>query len=124
MSILSPALKGFMRLRESAIENFMHSPVDTQLKEFHSLISAAQFTEWGKKYDYHALNSISDFQKAVPINDYEGIKPYIQRVMEGEQNIIWPSDITWFAKSSGTSSDKSKFIPVSKESLDENHYRA
>lgn len=124
MGLLSPALKGFMRLRQSAIENFMGSPIDAQLKEFHSLIGSARFTEWGKRYDYDSFNKIADFQKAVPISDYEGLKPYIQRIMEGEQNILWPSEITWFAKSSGTTSDKSKFIPVSKESLDENHFRS
>ncbi len=112
-----------MRLRQSAIENFIGSPVDAQLKEFHSLIGSARFTEWGKKYDYDAFNSVADFQKAVPVSDYDDLKPYIQRIMEGEQNILWPSDINWFAKSSGTTSDKSKFIPVSKEALDDNHYR-
>lgn len=122
MGILSPALKGFMRLRQSAIENFIGSPVDTQLKEFHSLIGSARFTEWGKAHDYDALNSISDFQKAVPITDYDVLKPYIQRIMEGEQNVLWNSEITWFAKSSGTTSDKSKFIPVSREALVDNHY--
>ncbi|MEO6833628.1 MAG: GH3 auxin-responsive promoter family protein [Chitinophagaceae bacterium] len=124
MGILSPALKGFMRLRQSAIENFIGSPFDAQLKEFHSLVGSARYTEWGKRYDYDSFNNIADFQKAVPIGDYESMKPFIQRIMEGEQNVLWPSEITWFAKSSGTTSDKSKFIPVSKESLDENHYRS
>lgn len=124
MGLLSPALKGFMRLRQSAIENFMGSPVDAQLKEFHSLIGSARYTEWGKRYDYDSFNSIQDFQKAVPITDYEVLKPFITRIMEGEQNVLWPSEISWFAKSSGTTSDKSKFIPVSKEALDANHYRS
>ncbi len=124
MSILSPALRGFFKLRQSAIENFVHDPIEAQMKEFNSLIGSARFTEWGKAHDYDALNSIRDFQKACPINDYETLKPYIQRIMEGEQNLLWNSPITWFAKSSGTTSDKSKFIPVSKESLTDNHYRA
>jgi hypothetical protein len=122
MGILSPALKGFMRLRESAIENFIGSPEDSQLKEFHSLIGSGRFTEWGKLHDYDSLNSISDFKKAVPITDYDVLKPYIERIMEGEQNVLWNTDITWFAKSSGTTSDKSKFIPVSRESLTDNHF--
>ena len=113
-----------MRLRQSAIENFMGSPVDAQLKEFHSLIGTARYTEWGKCYDYDSFNNVADFQKAVPISDYDGLKGYIQRIMEGEQNVLWPSEISWFAKSSGTTSDKSKFIPVSKEALDDNHYRS
>ncbi|RYE22658.1 MAG: GH3 auxin-responsive promoter family protein [Sphingobacteriales bacterium] len=123
MSIISPALKGFFRLRQSAIDNYMLNPIDTQQQVFNALIGSAQFTEYGKKHGFEKISSISDYQKAVPINDYDSLKPYIQRILEGEQNILWPSPITWFAKSSGTTSDKSKFIPISKESLDENHYK-
>lgn len=123
MSIISPAFKGYIKLRQSAIDNFMHNPIDTQQQVFNDLIGSAQFTEYGKKYDFEHVSGISEFQKTVPINDYESLKPYIQRILEGNQNILWPSPITWFAKSSGTTSDKSKFIPVSKESLDDNHFR-
>jgi len=123
MSIISPAFKGYIKLRQSAIDNFMHNPIDTQQQVFNHLLGSAQFTEYGKKHNFEHINSISDFQKLVPINDYDTLKPYIQRILEGNQNILWPSPITWFAKSSGTTSDKSKFIPVSKESLDDNHFR-
>ncbi|MBC7554270.1 MAG: GH3 auxin-responsive promoter family protein [Taibaiella sp.] len=124
MSILiSPAFRGFIKLRQSAIDNFMHNPIDTQQQVFNHLIGSAQFTEYGKKYNFAQIDSIADFKKNVPINDYETLKPYIQRIFEGSQNILWPSPITWFAKSSGTTSDKSKFIPVSKESLDDTHFR-
>jgi hypothetical protein len=124
MSIISPAIKGYMKLRASAIDNFMLNPVDTQRQVFNNLVGSAQFTEYGKKYSFEKIDNISDYLKNVPINDYDSLKPYIQRIMEGEQNVLWPSPITWFAKSSGTTSDKSKFIPVSKEALDENHYKA
>jgi len=124
MSIISPALKGFFRLRQSAIDNFMLNPVDTQQQVFNKLIGSAQFTEYGKKHEFDKINGIRDFQQQVPLNDYDTLKPYIQRILEGEQNILWPSPINWFAKSSGTTSDKSKFIPISKESLDDNHYKA
>jgi GH3 auxin-responsive promoter len=123
MSIISPAFKGYIKLRQSAIDNFMLNPIDTQRQVFNHLIGTAQFTEYGKKYDFEHIDSIADFKRIVPINDYETLKPYIQRILEGNQNILWPSPITWFAKSSGTTSDKSKFIPVSRESLDDNHYR-
>jgi len=124
MSIISPALKGFMKLRQSAIDNFVLNPIDTQQQVFNDLISSAQYTEFGKQYGFEKYNGVADFKSSVPINDYESLKPYIQRILEGEQNILWPSQITWFAKSSGTTSDKSKFIPISKESLDDNHYKA
>ncbi len=123
MSIISPAFRALIKLRQSAIDNFMHNPIDTQQQVFNELIGTAQFTEYGKKYNFERIDSISDFQRDVPINDYETLKPYIQRIFEGNQNILWPSPIKWFAKSSGTTSDKSKFIPVSKESLDDMHYR-
>ena len=124
MGIISPAIKSFLKLRTSVIDNFMLNPIDTQLRVFNNLIGTAQFTEYGKKYDFQHINSIADFQRQVPLNDYESLKPYIQKILEGNQNILWPSEITWFAKSSGTTSDKSKFIPVSKEALDDNHFKS
>src|SRR5690606_41542180 len=114
MSIISPALKGFIKLRHSAIDNFMLNPIDTQKQVFNDLVGSAQFTEYGKKYGFEHIDGITDFRKT-PINDYDSLKPYIQRILEGEQNILWPSPISWFANSSGTTSDKSKFIPISKE---------
>lgn len=123
MSIISPALKGYFRLRASAIDNFMLNPIDTQKQVFNKIIGSAQFTEYGKKYDFHHINHVAEFKKNVPITDYDDLKPYIERILQGEQNLLWPSPINWFAKSSGTTSDKSKFIPISKESLDENHFK-
>ncbi|HTN46790.1 MAG TPA: GH3 auxin-responsive promoter family protein [Flavipsychrobacter sp.] len=113
-----------MKLRQSAIDNFVLNPIDTQQQVFNDLIGSAQFTEYGKKYGFDKINSITDFKNQVPVNDYESLKPYISRILQGEQNILWCSDINWFAKSSGTTSDKSKFIPISKETLDDNHYKA
>lgn len=124
MSLISPALKGYMMLRNSAIDNFMLNPIDTQKQVFNHIVGSAQFTEYGKKYGFNHINSIAEFKKQVPINDYESLKPYIERILQGEQNLLWPSHISWFAKSSGTTSDKSKFIPISKESLDDNHFKA
>ncbi len=124
MSLISPALKGYMKLRNSAIDNFMLNPIDTQKQVFNHILGSAQFTEYGKKYGFEHINSVAEFKKNVPVNEYDSLKPYIERVLEGEQNILWPSPINWFAKSSGTTSDKSKFIPISKESLDDNHFKA
>lgn len=124
MSLISPALKGYMMLRNSAIDNFMLNPIDTQKQVFNHIVGSAQFTEYGKKYGFEHINSIAEFKKNVPVNDYDSLKPYIERILQGEQNLLWPSQISWFAKSSGTTSDKSKFIPISKESLDDNHFKA
>lgn len=91
---------------------------------FHSLISSGQYTMFGKKYGFTDINKISDYQKIVPVHNYEDLYPYIEKMLEGEQNILWHSPITWFAKSSGTTSEKSKFIPVSTESLDAGHFKS
>lgn len=124
MSILSPAIKSYMKLRLSAIDNFALNPIDTQRQVFNKLIGSAQFTEFGKKYGFEQLNSIAEFKKTVPVFDYDTLKPYIQKNLEGIQNVLWGSPISWFAKSSGTTSDKSKFIPVSKEALDDTHFKS
>jgi len=94
-----------------------------QVDWFNKLISSGKNTEWGKKYDYAGINTLADFKNRVPVNSYEDLKPYIDRLRAGEQNILWPSEISMFAKSSGTTNNKSKFIPVSKEALEECHYR-
>ncbi len=98
-------------------------PGEVQEETFAKLITKAAETEWGQKYGYGSISQIADFQKRVPIQTYEEVKPYINRLREGEQNLLWPGDIRWFAKSSGTTNDKSKFIPVSKESLEECHFK-
>lgn len=88
------------------------------------LIVSGEDTEWGKKYDYDKFVTVDDFRKAVPISTYEDLEPYINRLRQGEKNILWPEEIKWFAKSSGTTSSKSKFIPISKSSLEDCHFKA
>lgn len=105
------------------IELFVKYPHQVQEEWFHKLIYAARTTEWGKCYDYHLIRNVDEFRNRIPIQDYESLKEYILRTRNGEQNIIWPTEIKWFAKSSGTTSDKSKFIPVSRESLEECHFK-
>lgn len=101
----------------------MKYPHDVQEEWFQNLISTAEATEWGKKYDYKSIFTPEQFKARVPISDYDDLKEYIDRMIKGEQNVLWPSDIKWFAKSSGTTSDRSKFIPVSTEALEECHYQ-
>ena len=106
------------------IDAWKSHPVDSQREVLQDLVTSAQYTEFGRKYNFSKLFSIRDFKQAVPIHEYDDIKEYIQRIMDGEQNILWNTPITWFAKSSGTTSEKSKFIPVSDESLQDCHYQA
>lgn len=105
------------------IELFRKYPFDVQQEVFTKLVEQAARTTWGVQYGYDSINSISDYQQRVPISTYEDFKPYINRLREGEQNLVWPTEIKWFAKSSGTTSDKSKFIPVSNEALEDCHFR-
>ena len=90
-------------------------PQDIQNEVLFQLIKECEGTEFGTTHSFNKIQSIRDFQTRVPIHDYDSLKPYIDRIREGEQNILWHSPIKWFAKSSGTTNDKSKFIPVSKE---------
>ena len=87
------------------------------------LLHDASNTEWGKKYNYAGIKNYNDFKEKVPLQTYDDIKPYVERLRSGENNLLWPSRIRWFAKSSGTTNDKSKFLPVSKEALQDIHYR-
>jgi hypothetical protein len=112
-----------MKQRIHQMELFMKYPHDVQAEWFKKLMEAGRDTEWGQRYDYKSIASVEDFKNRVPASNYDDIRDDIERVRQGEQNILWPTDIKWFAKSSGTTGDKSKFIPVSAESLAECHFK-
>jgi len=124
MKLLSPAISRLARLRLWSIEQWLNDPVGTQFDVWQDLIASGQYTEFGRLFKFSEIQSLTDFREKVPIQDYESLKPYIERMMQGEENVLWNTPIVWFAKSSGTTSDKSKFIPVSDESLKENHFKA
>jgi phenylacetate-coenzyme A ligase PaaK-like adenylate-forming protein len=123
MPILNSIASWLMKKRMHQIELFVKYPGDVQQEWLHSLLRDAAETEYGKKYNFAEISNYRQFKENVPLNDYESLKPWIERTRRGEQNLIWHSEIIWFAKSSGTT-DKSKFLPVSNESLDGCHYNA
>ncbi|MCK5536777.1 MAG: GH3 auxin-responsive promoter family protein, partial [Bacteroidales bacterium] len=123
MPILNSLISWIMIKRKNQIDFFKRNPFEVQKGMLFELINTAKNTSFGKQFKFNDINSIKEFQERVPIHDYDTIKPYIEKILNGEQNILWPSEIKWFAKSSGTTSDKSKFIPVSKESLENCHNR-
>lgn len=123
MGILSTTISQLARMRLWRIEAWVQHPIASQREVLQDLVTSAQYTEFGRKYNFSSLFSTRDFKKAVPIHEYDDLKPYIQRMMDGEENILWNTPIRWFAKSSGTTSDKSKFIPISEESLEDCHYK-
>ncbi|MGL4630478.1 MAG: GH3 auxin-responsive promoter family protein [Leadbetterella sp.] len=123
MSLINDVLGFFIKRRRLRIDEFKRFPVETQTEVFQKLIERARFTEFGQKYGFAKISTIKQFQESVPVVSYEDFYPWIERVLKGEKNVLWPSDILWFSKSSGTTNARSKFIPVSEESLDECHYR-
>ena len=124
MKLLSPAISSLARMRMWRIEAWKNNPIEAQRDVLQNLVTSAQYTEFGRKYNFSQLFTLRSFKEAVPIHEYEDIRPYIQRIMDGEQNILWNTPVYWFAKSSGTTSEKSKFIPISDESLEDCHYKA
>lgn len=112
-----------IKKRIHQIDLFRKYPFDVQNELFTHLIRTAANTEWGLKYNYSAIQNQKDFQQAVPLQDYEDIKPFVDRAIQGELNVLWPGETKWFAKSSGTTSDRSKYIPVTKDSLEDCHYK-
>lgn len=123
MGILSTTISQLARMRLWRIEAWVQHPIASQREVLQDLVTSAQYTEFGRRYGFSSLFSTRDFKKAVPVHEYDDLKPYIQRMMKGEENILWNTPVRWFAKSSGTTSDKSKFIPVSEESLQDCHYK-
>ena len=123
MKILSPAISSLARMRMWRIDAWKNNPIEAQRDVLQNLVTAAQYTEFGRQYNFSELFTLRAFKETVPIHDYENMKPYIDRILNGEQNVLWNTPIYWFAKSSGTTNDKSKFIPVSDESLQDCHFK-
>ncbi|MDQ3071986.1 MAG: GH3 auxin-responsive promoter family protein [Bacteroidota bacterium] len=124
MSILNDIFSYFITQRLKAIEDFTKSPLEAQHAIFKSLIEKGKTTAWGKENGYSNIRTYDDYARLVPLQDYNSLKPFIERMMSGEANVLWPEAVSWFAKSSGTTDDKSKFIPISLDSLQDCHYRA
>ncbi len=122
-AILNSVISWFLKQRVSQIEYFQQNPHEAQNELLFELLHKSRNTEWGKKYDYSSITDVKTFQERVPVQDYDDVKPYIERLRKGENNLLWPTEIKWFAKSSGTTSDKSKFIPVSNEALEDCHFK-
>ena len=123
MGLINSILTWVMKKRIHQIELFMKYPHDVQEELFKRLIKEAGATEFGKKFGFGDIETVAQYREQVPIFTYEDLFPYIKRLMRGEQNILWPTEVTWFSKSSGTTNQRSKFIPVSQEALEECHFK-
>jgi GH3 auxin-responsive promoter len=124
MKWLAPVISRFARMREWRIRNWTSHPVSAQHDVLQDLVTAGQYTSFGRQYKFSSLFSVKNFKSKIPIHEYVDLMPQVEKMMNGEENILWNTPINWFAKSSGTTNAKSKFIPISEESLQENHYKA
>lgn len=113
----------YARQRKKTLGQFAVNPFQIQQTELLNLIRKAEKTHFGQKFGFNKIKTIENFQQQVPIHTYETIKPWIERQQQGESDVLWPGKIRYFAKSSGTTSDKSKFIPISRESLRKCHFK-
>ncbi len=123
MPIINSVINWIMKKRIHQIELFMKYPEEVQSEWLKQLLYTAKHTEFGKQYGFEDIDRYERFTERVPVHTYDQIKPYVDRLRQGEQNILWPTPIKWFAKSSGTTAAKSKYIPVSKQSLEECHFK-
>lgn len=123
MGLINSILTWVMQKRIHQIELFMKYPNEVQEELFKKLIGTARYTEFGTDYDFASVNTYEQFKERVPVRSYEQLFPYIERMLRGEQNILWPSEVKWFSKSSGTTNARSKFIPVSQEALEDCHFK-
>lgn len=116
MSLKATAAKKLAKVVRKGIDRWANTPVTTQEKVLRKLISQAKNTHFGKDHDFKHLHTPADFAKKIPVRDYEALKPYIEKVVAGEENILWPGKPLYFAKTSGTTSG-AKFIPLTKASM-------
>ncbi|CAM1367230.1 GH3 auxin-responsive promoter family protein [Tenacibaculum xiamenense] len=123
-TFINSIISWFLKKRKHQVELFLKYPIDVQNEVLLKLLNSAKNTEYGKLHNFSSLKSYTDFANKVPIRKYESIEPLIERCRKGEQNIFWPTQIRWFAKSSGTTNAKSKFIPVSDEAIENCHFKA
>lgn len=121
---MNSILSWFLKKRKHQIDSFTKYPLMVQQEVLSNLVQFSKKTKFGECYHFSSINGYKDFTDRVPIQQYESIEPLIERCRKGEQNLFWPTRIKWFAKSSGTTNAKSKFIPVSNEALKDCHFKA
>lgn len=124
LTIINSFASWFLKKRIHQMELFIKYPHDVQNELLMNLVKSCEQTVFGKQYDFSSIKNYNTFAERVPVITYEEMEPYIEETRKGKQQIFWHSDIKWFAKSSGTTNAKSKFIPVSQESLEDCHYKS
>ncbi len=123
-SLIETSIKAYFKLRQYRVQSWKRNQVTTQEIIFTELLRSAENTEYGRKYGFDRIVDYAGFQRDVPIVSYDDLQPYISRMLNGERDVLWPGFVPYFSKSSGTTSDVSKYIPVSKPALQRNNYKA
>ncbi|MDR1878263.1 MAG: GH3 auxin-responsive promoter family protein [Bacteroidales bacterium] len=123
LSIVNRIAKSYFNMHHKGMERIMLHPFDCQQQCFETLLKDAARTQWGLKYDYATIKQYDTFKQRVPVNNYNTLYPYIERMIAGEKDVLWKGKTNWFSKSSGTSNSKSKYIPVSWDSLIKCNYK-
>lgn len=120
--MLTQIARRIFQSRLKALDRYATEAETLQMESLRTLLQKAQQTEWGVGHGYNAIHTYEQFAASCPVNTYEELKGYIDRMRQGESNVLWPGRVKWYAKSSGTTNDKSKFIPVSTNGLADTHY--
>jgi len=123
MDIISRCASFTYQNRLQKIESYGRKTEKIQHAQLDMLLRYARQTEWGRRYDFQSIRDYTTFTQRIPLQNYDTLKPFIERMMTGEENVLWPSQVKWYAKSSGTTNDKSKYIPVTAEILKHCHYQ-
>jgi hypothetical protein len=123
MSLLQTLGSAWLRRRMGAIERATREPVATQARVLRQLLAQVEHTAFGRQHGLTANTTLAEYQRRVPVQPYEALYPWIERALRGEADVLWPGRTTWFSKSSGTTNDRSKFIPMTPASLRANHYQ-
>lgn len=122
-SLMNAIWAQYLKLHRSQIRQFSNYPIDTQWQQLDTILRRARNTEWGKRYKFGEITNVKQWQDRLPLQDYESLKEDIFRMMRGEKDILWPGRTKYFAKSSGTTADKSKFIPITDENHEDCHVK-
>jgi hypothetical protein len=122
--IVNSIVKHYLSLHYKRVERIMQEPHRLQSEWLAHCITTNRFIQFGKEHGFKNIRKYEDFIQNIPVRDYEGHKPYIDRMMLGERDVLWNGQVRWFAKSSGTTSDKSKFIPITAQNLKKGHIRS
>ena len=121
MGIINEVMKAYLAQRLKRIEQYMRQPEQSQERWLRKLLDAARDTEFGRRHGFRNIRNAEQYARQVPVQDYEDIRDAIQRMMHGQSDVLWPGEVNWYSKSSGTTSDRSKFIPVPYGNLFRNH---